>query len=350
MRRARHARSAITGTVAVGAVLYALAAAPPGAQAATSYTPAVNASATLGAQPADSPLDLTYVDSIYINDLVRGGGHTFAITLDVAQLPTVSTQDVLFSIYDQTTGWYQNSETSIPADEFSWSTTGLDVTAGATTITGDAQQFNVAVSTTAGALNFQLTPQGPPLYYGGVGETNLLGDLTDEWAFPNATTSGTLTADGTTYSVAGTSWFDRQWGPEPLLDPTMQWTWMGITLSNGDEIAVWDILNASGQNSFATVLEPDGATEVASVTPLAGGAGDYWTSPSTLYSYPTKWEITIPSLNAHLIVTKIGTGQEFGQPLAHVEASGTVTGTFGGAAVTGTNFLENNGNWLFGSL
>jgi len=33
-----------------------------------------------------------------------------------------------------------------------------------------------------------------------------------------------------------------------------------------------------------------------------------------------------------------------------VEASGTVTGTFGGAAVTGTNFLENNGNWLFGSL
>jgi hypothetical protein len=31
-----------------------------------------------------------------------------------------------------------------------------------------------------------------------------------------------------------------------------------------------------------------------------------------------------------------------------VEVSGTVTGTFGGAAVTGTNFLEHNGNWLLG--
>jgi hypothetical protein len=71
-------------------------------------------------------------------------------------------------------------------------------------------------------------------------------------------------------------------------------------------------------------------------------------TPAPAYSYPTKWDITIPALNASLVVTKIGTGQEFGQPLAHVEASGTVTGTFGGSAVTGTNFLENNGNWLFG--
>ena len=123
---------------------------------------------------------------------------------------------------------------------------------------------------------------------------------------------------------------------------------MGLSLSNGDEVAIWDIVNATSENSFATVLEPDGTTEVASVTPLANGASDYWTSPSTLYSYPSKWDITIPSLNASLVVTKIGTGQEFGQPLAHVEASGTVTGSFGGSTVTGTNFLENNGNWLFG--
>ena len=123
---------------------------------------------------------------------------------------------------------------------------------------------------------------------------------------------------------------------------------MGLSLSNGDQVAIWDIVNATGQNSFATVLEPDGTTVVASVTPLALGASNYWTSPSTLYSYPGTWHITIPSLNASLVVNKIGTGQEFGQPLAHVEASGTVTGTFGGSAVTGTNFLENNGNWLLG--
>ena len=211
MRRARPVRSAIAGVAAIGAALFAVAAAAPGAQAATTDTPVVNASATLGAQPADSPLDLTYVDSIYINDLVQGGGNTFAVTLDVAHLPNLSEQEVLFSIYDQNTGWYKNYEVSIPADEFSWSTTGSSVTAGGVTITGTAQQFNVTVNTSAGALSFQLTPQGQPLYYGGIGVTNLIGDKDYEWAFPDAATSGTLTADGTTYPVSGTSWFDRQW-------------------------------------------------------------------------------------------------------------------------------------------
>lgn len=91
---------------------------------------------------------------------MQGGGHTFAVTLDVAHLQNVATQDVLFSIYDQGTGWYANSETSIPASQFSWSTTGLNVTAGSTTITGSAQQINVTTSTSAGALSFQLTPSG----------------------------------------------------------------------------------------------------------------------------------------------------------------------------------------------
>jgi hypothetical protein len=331
--------------MAVGAVLLAVAAAAPGAQAAT---PVVNPSADLAAQPPDSPLDLTYVDSIYTNSLVQGGGHTFVITLDVAALPNLAEQEVLFSIYDETTGWYDNSEVSIPADEFSWSTTGLDLTAGGVTITGSAQQINVAATTSVGTFNVQLTPQGSPLYYSGTGITQLLSDTNYEYAFPKATTTGTLTADGGTYPVSGTTWFDRQWGPEPLLDPTMQWTWMGLTLSNGDEVAIWDILDATGQNSFATVLEPDGSTVVASVTPLASGASDYWTSSSSLNSYPAKWNITIPSLSASLIVTKTGTGQEFPDPEAHVEASGSVTGTFGGSAVTGSTFLEQNGNWLLG--
>jgi hypothetical protein len=326
-------------------VLLALAAAPPGAQAAT---PVVNPSADLAAQAPDSPLDLTYVDSIYINDLVQGGGHTFAVTLDVAALPNVGEQEVLFSIYDETTGWYKNYEVAVPADEFSWSTTGLDLTAGGVIITGSAQQINVTATTSVGSLTLQLTPQGPPLDYSGTGVTQLLSDKNYEYAFPEATTSGTLTAEGSTYPVSGTSWFDRQWGPEPLLDPTMQWTWMGMTLSNGDVVAIWDILDLASQNSFATVLEPDGSTEVASVTPLASGASDYWTSPSSLNSYPTKWDITIPSLSVNLVVTKIGPGQEFPDPLAHVEASGSVTGTFGGSAVTGSTFLEQNGNWLVG--
>jgi hypothetical protein len=165
-----------------------------------------------------------------------------------AALLAVSEQELLFSIYDENTGWYDNYEVSVPAGEFSWSTTGLDLTAGGVTITGSARQVNVTAATPVGSLTLQLTPQGPPLYYSGTGVTQLLSDKNYEYAFPEATTTGTLTAEGSTYPVSDTSWFDRQWGPEPLLDPTMQWTWMGLTLSNGDEVAIWDILDLAGQN------------------------------------------------------------------------------------------------------
>ena len=305
----------------------------------------VNPSADLAAQaPASS--DPTYVDSIYAISQVQGGGHKFAVLVDVASLPNAGVQEVLFSISDETTGWYKSYETAVPAGQFSWSSTGLNLTAGTVSLTGSAQQINGAATTPVGSFTAQYTPKGPALDYTAVGATRLLSDTDYEYAFPGATTTGTLTAEGSTYTVSGTSWIDRQWGPQPLADPTMQWTWFGMTLSNGDQVAIWDILDGTAQNSWATVLSPNGSYQVVPVTPVANSAGAPWTSPASGNTYPTAWNITIPSLSADLVVTKTGpTGQEFPNPGAHVEATGSVLGTISGSLVTGSTFLEQNGNW-----
>ena len=69
-------------------------------------------------------------------------------------------------------------------------------------------------------------------------------------------------------------------------------------------------------------------------------------SPASGNAHPTEWNITIPSLSADPIVTKTGpAGQEPPNPGAHVEATGSVVGTFEGSLVTGSTFLEQNGNW-----
>ena len=360
MHRARYLRSAVAGGVAIGAMTFAVAAASPGADAATNSAsgtraataPAnggigavVNPAADLAAQ-APTSSDPTDVDSIYAISQVQGGGHKFAILVDVAALPNIGQQEVLFSISDETTGWYKNYEAPIPASEFSWSTTGLDLTAGGITLTGSAQQLDVTASTPVGTFTGQYTPQGPALDYSSVGVTQLLSDTDYEYAFPEATTTGTLTAEGGTYTVSGTSWVDRQWGPQPLGDPSMQWTWFGMTLSNGDVVAIWDVLDNSGQNSWATVLSPNGSYQVVPVTPVANDASDPWTSPTSGNTYPTEWTITIPALSATLVVSKTGpAGQELPNPDAHVEATGSLFGTVNGSFVTGSTFLEQNGNW-----
>lgn len=359
MRRARYTRSAAAGAVAVGAMLVAVAAASPGAQAATHPVARASAAPANSGVPAEvnpstdlapvAPVssDPTYVDSIYAFSQVQGGGHKFAILVDVADLPNAGgVHEVLFSISDETTGWYKNYEAAVPSSEFSWGATGLNLTAGGVTMTGGAQQIAATASTPVGSFTAQYTPQGRTLNYSSSGVTQLLSDTDNEFAFPNATTTGTLTAEGSTFSVSGTSWIDRQWGPQPLGDPSMRWTWFGMTLSNGDEVAIWDILDGTSQNSWATVLSPDGSYQVVPVTPVANGAGAPWTSSSSGQTYPTAWNLTIPSLSADLIVAKTGpAGQEFPNPQAHVEATGSVVGSFNGSLVTGSTLVEQQGNW-----
>jgi predicted secreted hydrolase len=71
----------------------------------------------------------------------------------------------------------------------------------------------------------------------------LLGDVNYEYAFPAMRTVGTLNVKGRTRRVSGVSWLDRQWGPVPVQHPSMRWTWMNITLRNGDQPALWDVLD-----------------------------------------------------------------------------------------------------------
>ena len=37
-----------------------------------------------------------------------------------------------------------------------------------------------------------------------------------------------------------------------------QWSWMGISLDNGDRISPWAIIDSDKEHAFATMLHPDG--------------------------------------------------------------------------------------------
>ena len=203
--------------------------------------------------------------------------------------------------------------------------------------------MQVKAKTPWGSLQAQFTPTGRVLNYSGNGLIQLLGDPNYEYAFPRMSTVGTLTAEGATRRVSGTSWLDRQWGPLPLADPTMHWTWMNLALSNGDQLALWDIGDKRSQYTWVTAMRRDGSYLVATVRPLAADAGRPWTSPVTHNTYPTRWTVRIPAVRARLEVAVTGPrDQEFA---GHVEATATVAGTYDGRKVTGTTYVEETGYW-----
>jgi hypothetical protein len=324
----------------------------PAAQAATRRSLAavagggipalVNPTADLAAQ-APGP-EVTWVDSIFIAGRVHGGGHNFGILVHTLAFPNAGQRKLFIAVTDTTTGWYRNYAAMIPKHEYAWSRRRLQITMPGLSWTGSARQMQVKATTPWGSLNARFVPKGPVLNYQSNGLIELLGDVNYEYAFPAMRTVGTLTTEGGTRRVSGVSWLDRQWGPLPLTDPSMRWTWMNITLSNGDQLALWDIVDNRAQDCWVTVQRPDGSYEIAAVKPLTRGASGFWTSPTTGKTYPTRWRIDIPASASRLSVVLSGPkGQEF--PDGHVEATAAVTGSFKGRKVTGSTYVEMTGDW-----
>lgn len=252
------------------------------------------------------------------------------------------------AITDVTTGRYVSQVTAYQPGQFSVSSARLDVRMPDGYLSGPTSDMVLTAAMPHGSLQLHLAAHGPVLYANGTGLFPFLGGTSYYYSLPDLATSGTLTLDGKTARVTGQSWLDRQWGNWDFRH-VHRWTWMGIQLKNHEYLNLWDLLDAQGENSWATVLHPDGSESVVPVEPLAAGATDFQTSSTTGQRYAGKWTVDIPSLHSKLTVTASPVLQEIraGVPFAPGidEAAANVTGTYEGQPVTGKAYVEQFGHW-----
>lgn len=347
-------RSIVAGT-AVAAVLLGVTA-PAAAVGRASATPVaarpvgrvptvVDPGSDLGSQPAgDGP---TWADSVYVTGHVRAGGHEFGYLVHVLALPNVGVRRQSVTVTDKTTGWYRTHTVNVPAEAFHWDSDKLDVRTGDLTWTGNADRQRITARTPYGPLDITLDASGPVMYYAGTGLWEMLGFAQHEYALPQMSTRGALTADGRPYQVTGTSWLDRQWGALPDLTAD-RWSWFNFAMPQGDKIALWDIVSGDGsrpEETWATILHPDGTHELVPATPIAEKARRYWTSP-TGQVFPTQWTISIPSRNTRLTVTTTSPAQEAPAPTGSIyEGAAAFVGTYDGRRVSGQTYAEMVGDW-----
>ncbi|MGW1563065.1 lipocalin family protein [Streptomyces sp. NPDC002144] len=341
--------SAVTAAVVGVAALPAAQAAPRPRQgtAVTSdkgIPTEVDPAADLAAQPDGS--GKTWTDSIYVNSEVKAGGHNYGVHVITLRRPhTDNPYSLSVVLTDETSGWVKTYGVPIAKRDYHWSTSGLDIKMPGLTWKGNAQRMSLKATTPWGGLDVQFVPKGPALNYAGTGAWSMQGDTQYEFAYPSMQTTGTLTVNGKTHKASGVSWLDRQWGATPLNDPTMRWTWMSISLPNNDKLALWDTANSKSENSWATILHPDGSYDLAAVKPLSDGADRPWTSPDTGKTYATRWNVEIPSQKTRLTVRVNGPiDQETDKVQGVYEAPAVYTGIYEGKKVTGKNYTEQVGD------
>ena len=306
----------------------------------------VDPATDLAAQPPGP--DKTWFDSIFIAGQVTGGDHGFGILVHLLSQPATDTHRLAVVVTDTTTGAIESHSVMLKAGDFTWDRDKLWIIAPGLTWSGDASCQKVTVTTDWGAIDIALEAQGPVLFYAGLGRFDLLGATQFQFALPQMRTTGTLTFDGRTMLVAGETWLDRQWGGLPDLRVN-RWSWMNLAMPNGDKIAIWNARSADGtgsEDSWATILHPDGTHEIVPVEPLADTAERFHESTENDFAFPTKWTVTIASRDTRLEVVTTSVDQEIpGLGTSIYEGAATFSGRYLGQDVVGRTYVEQLGNW-----
>ncbi|MFE2424694.1 lipocalin family protein [Streptomyces hokutonensis] len=354
-------RKTTVGAAAIASALVAsltLASGGPATATAADYTATHKTTSGPGLAQTDLPVlvdpaaDLAATtdrqnQSWYVTAQVTAGGHRYGFLAHYVNIGDVKNGfgSSAVSIIDQDTGWYTKSEIRLPAGSGLSDKQGVDIHTDNITWTGDTSEQKLRAKVPEGTIDVTLRPRGNVLYNMGTGYFPMFGDAkypNYEYALPTIDTSGTLTINGRTDKLRGQSWLDRQWGPLPLSNTADRaWTWMNLSLSNGDRISVWNT-KLEKKNNFATILKPDGTQTVAEAT-LTPGESTLWTSPTTGKTYPTRWKVSIPGEDAKLNVVSYTANQELPETGPRYEGSAAVTGSYGHRPVTGTTYVEVTG-------
>jgi predicted secreted hydrolase len=351
--KSRKLRGAVIAVAGVVATAFAIvipqassAAADPGGSAAAAKRTAAEASGipTFVHLPADQAAHPSAkMEWWYTVGQVSSHGHEYGYEVQLTNGGVTQ-----LSITDVAAGKYYTQQVAYKAGEFSVSTTKLDVRMPNATLTGTMDAMHLTATLPAGSLDLQLSARGPAMYGNGTGLFPFLAGSSYYYSLPDLQTSGTLTLNGKTSTVAGKSWLDRQWGNWDWTQLS-KWTWMSVQLDDGESINLWDLFDKQGEGHWATVLHRDGSQSVVSVIPIAADATHFQTSPTTGQRYAGKWIVKIPSLNTTLTVTATPTLQEIQARAPFTpginEATSTVTGIYQGKPITGKAYVEQFGIW-----
>lgn len=175
------------------------------------------------------------------------------------------------------------------------------------------------------------------------------GQATYYYSLTRMATTGSISINGKTFEVEGTSWMDHEWATSPLAPQQVGWDWFGLHLDDGTDVMWYQLRRADGTIDFAagSITGPIQQTTRRSLSDMMlltpGDAIvtvlDTWTSPDTGVTYPAAWRLQIPKAGIDIYIKPLVSQQELRlQNTTYwegaVEISGSGTGR-GYAELTG---------------
>lgn len=203
------------------------------------------------------------------------------------------------------------------------------------------------------ALDLRVEAAKPMIFHGDRGLSQKgpePGNASHYYAFTRLASTGTVTVDGKTFPVTGSSWFDHEFSTSLLGPNQIGWDWFSLQFDTGEELMVYQIRLTDGSPdplSKGSWIRKDGTrVHLPSSAFLIQPTGQ-WRSRVSGATYPSGWIIRVPEFGAELRVEPQLADQELKlSALAdfyYWEGSCRISGTIGGQPVNGFGYAELTG-------
>jgi predicted secreted hydrolase len=198
------------------------------------------------------------------------------------------------------------------------------------------------------ALELELEPRKPPVLQGERGLSRKgpePGNASYYYSIPRLAARGTVRIDGRERAVAGEAWLDREWSTSALGPELAGWDWFALQLDDGRELMFYRLRRKDGDVdpfSRGSLVDAEGRVREIAATELDASPLSFWKSPRG-GSYPARWRLAVPAANLDLELRPRLDDQELDATVRYWEGAVEVTGTSGGAPVSGHGFVEMTG-------
>jgi predicted secreted hydrolase len=177
--------------------------------------------------------------------------------------------------------------------------------------------FDVEVADTSRGMAYALTTRATrPLVLHGDG--GLSAKSTDGrsaslyYSYTRLATEGTVTLDGRTWRVSGTSWMDKEFSTSSLGRDQAGWDWFALRLADGRDLMLYVLRAADGtvDTAHGTLVLPDGTTRALAAPDFSLRPTARWRNPSGTAVYPSRWTLAVPAHGIDLDVVPLVADQE----------------------------------------
>lgn len=273
-----------------------------------------------------------------------------AVIFHTADLPPFNTNEAWvahYAVIDETTGKFTYDQgTRLATSNSSSPYSGFHLETPRVKMKGLSGRDHLEASMADGslAIDLDVVDQRGAILHDGTGYIDYgIDGHSFYYSRPDMEATGTMVIDGKVRNVAGTLWFDRQWGKD-LNNPWLKWDWFSVRLDDGTCIMMFMFRDPNIAVARGTYVPAIGKAialyrEDFSITETAT-----WQSPRTRGIYPTQWQIQIPSQGLDFTVTAVAEDQEIDSRWTTLniywEGLCTVAGTRGDQPVSGHTYVE----------